>query len=869
MRIAHWWYTVPLRLRSLFDRRRVESELDEELQFHLENAIADGVMAGLAPREARRRALLAMGGPQQRREEIRDARRLNWLLDFLADLRFASRSLRRTPGLTAIVVVTLALGIGMTAMPFSMLDALVLRPYPVPDPEDVVTLVGTSRDQAFGLFSFREYVDLRDRARSYDGVVASTPARGVAFAADARATPRVKTGVLVSGNYFSVLGVEPALGRGFRPEEDTVPGRDAVVVVGHRFWEQELGADRAAVGRPIRLNGDDFTVVGVLPESFPGMTLFTLPDVFVPLAMARRFSTDPKKDFFEDRDDRELRVMARLAPGTTLRAARGEIAGIAAAFRREHPAVSRDRDAAVRTAFEMRTRADDGNWKFSVAFTVLGVAVLLVASTNVAGLLLSRARARTREVAVRLALGAGRSRLVRLLLAESLILSGIGAGCGVLAAFAGIEYLQEFNIPAELPVTVPFRMDVRVLLASLGVAGLAALLCGLTPALQSTRADLVTGLKASDVEPRGRKRLWGRSALVVVQVAMSLMLLAASLLMARSFREGAAEGVGFVKERLLMAAFDPRLVQYDAARTRQFYEQLTERVAAIPGVVGVGLSRHPPLNLDGFEALSFVPEGYQLPAGRESFVAPVDVVDTGFFGTVGIALLRGRGFLASDTGEAPRVAVVNETLARRYWPDGDAVGKRIRLDHRDGEPVEVVGVARTVKYESTDEKPRDFVYLPLGQSPQARLVLLLRTAGDPLLHVDALREVVRGLVVGSMGVVGLVLTVAGLYGLIAYNVSRRTKEIGIRLAVGATPATAFRIVLGGGLALVGIGTAIGLVLGLGVEKLMIAALFDARGTDLVAYLVVVPSMLLITVLAAWVPARRAARIPPTLALRHE
>lgn len=898
MRIQHWWFTTPLRLRSLLRGRQVEQELDEELRFHLENKIEEGIAFGLSPAEARHRALRAMGGLEQHKEEMRESRRVHWLTDFFADVRYAFRSLRRTPGLSLLVVVTLALGIGLTAAPFSMLDALVFRPYPVPSPGEVVNLVATSRDDAFGLFSYREYLDVRSHVESYDGVVASTSPRAVGFAVEPGATPQVRTGVMVSGDYFRVLGVEPSVGRGFRPEEDRVPGRDAVVVLGPDFWQREFAGDPGVVGRVVRLNGTDFTVVGVAPETFTGMLIFTRPDLYIPLSMARVFSTDPQKDFFEDRDDRELRLHGRLADGATLRQARDELAALAREFARQYPDLYRSRDATVRTHTEMRTRGDDPNWKFGVIFSVLGVAVLLVACTNVAGLLLSRARTRRREVAVRLSMGSWRFRLVRLLLTESLVLALLGGLGGVALGYAAIDFLQRFSIPSELPLTIPFRMDWRVLLASLVVSVATALFCGLAPALQSARTDLVRGLKTADVDLPGRRRLWGRSALVVAQVAMSLMLLTVTFLMARSFRETALRGGGIGRHDLLMVHLDPRLAQYDAARTERFYELLTARVRDMAGVHGVGLTVNPPLGLGAFRTLAFVPDDVQMPADRESFAASMDAVDEGTFAALGVPILRGRGFLAGDTAETPRVAVVNEHLANRFWPGGDAVGRRIRLDHRGGTPVEIVGVARTVAYASPGEKPIDFVYLPLAQHPVARMVLLVRTAGDPLRLAGPMREVVRELdpnlpilgtrtyddlvryhtvegpgvavrMVGTMGVVGLVLAIAGLYGLMAYNVTRRTREIGIRMAIGAAPSQVLREVIRQGLVLVTVGVAIGLVLGFGIERLMDSMLFDTPGVDLVAYLVVVPAMVLVILLAAYLPARRASRISPTLALRHE
>ncbi|MEX0879966.1 MAG: ABC transporter permease [Thermoanaerobaculia bacterium] len=894
--MEHWWFTAPLRLRSILRRRRVERELDEELQFHLEQKIEEGIADGLSPDEARDRAMRAMGGLDQKKEEMRDMLRIHWLTDFVDDVRYAIRSLRRTPGLTAIVVITLALGIGMTVTPFSMLDALIFRPYPVPHPRDVVTLVSTSHDNSFDSFSYREYLDIRDHTKSYDGVVANAPLGTVGFSAEPGATPQVQGGMLVSGNYFRVLGVEPRLGRGFRENEDEVPGRNAVAVLGPDFWRREFAGDPSVVGRTIRLNATDFTVIGVAPESFPGMQVFARPDLYMPLAMARVFTTDPQKNFFVDREDRELTVRARLKPGTTLRQARNELAVLARDFEREYPKLNRDRGAAVRTQFEMRTQDNDINWKFSVIFTVLALAVLLVACTNAAGLLLSRARTRTREIAIRLAMGAGRFRLIRLLLTESLVLACLGGLGGIAVGYVGIKLMTTFSIPTELPVKIPFRMDTHVLLASLALSVLSAIFCGLAPALQSTRADLVNGLKSADVDVPGRKRLWGRNALVVAQVSMSLMLLAAAFLMFRGFQRTLP--TGFSKDHLLMVRFDPRLVQYDAAQTQQFYELLAERVRETPGVESAAFTQNPPLGLGDFGQVAFVPDGFQMPRDREHFRSAMDTVDEGYFETMGVPILRGRGFLASDTADAPRVAVVNDQFAKHYWPGADALGKRIRLDSRTGTPVEIVGIAQTIKYGEGFDRHTDFVYMPFTQHPVARMVLLLRSSGDPLQMVKPVKDVVRRLdpnmpmletrtyedlyryaavdgpavavrLVGSLGAVGLLLAIAGLYGLVAYNVSRRTREIGIRMAIGARPADVVRLVMGKGLVLVGMGTVIGLAMGIAVEQLLNSMLFNAGGVDITVYLIVVPAMALVTALAAYVPARKASRIAPTLALRYE
>jgi macrolide transport system ATP-binding/permease protein len=902
MGMTHWRFTVPLRLRSILRGREVERELDEELQFHLDKKIEEGIAHGLSSDEARRAALRAMDGLEQRKEEMRDARRIHWLTDFVDDTRYAVRSLRRTFGLTAFVVVTLALGIGLSAAGFSMVDGLIFRPYPILHPTNVMTLVSTTRDKDFDDFSNREYLDIRRSTKSYDGVIASTTMQAVGFSAEAGVPPRIKGGMLVSGNYFRVLGVEPQLGRGFREDEDQVAGRDAVVVLGHDFWMHEFGGDPSILGRTLRLNGADFSVIGVAPESFPGMLLFSRPDLYMPLAMARVFSLDPRKRFFEDRDDRELTLRARVKAGTTLAAARSELAVLAQNFEREYPKVNRDRGAAVLTQFEMRTRDDANEWKFIVIFAVLALAVLLVACTNVAGLLLSRAQTRTREIAVRLAIGAGRFRLVRMLLTESLMLAAGGGAGGVAVAYIAIRFFHTLSVPTELPTILPFQLDTRVLLASLALSVASAVVCGLAPALQSTRADLVNGLKASadvgDASTSGPKRLWTRNALVVAQVSMSLLLLTGSFLMMRGFHNGVAAGTDFAKDHLLMAGFDPRLVQYNPAQTQQFYTLLAARARLASGVVSAGLTQNPPLGLGVFDRLAFVPDGFVMPRDRENFTATLDSVDEGFFPTMGIGMLRGRGFRASDTADAPRVAVVNQQFANHYWPGADALGQRIRLDSRTGRSVEIVGVAQTVKYRQTTERPTDFVYVPAAQHPVARMVLLLRSTGDPHQLIDPLKDVVRALdanlpisevrtyedvyrynavegpgvgieIVGVMGAVGLVLAIAGLYGLVAHTVSRRTREIGIRMAIGAGPSDVLRLVLGKGLVLVGTGTAIGLALGLGLERLMNAFLFNAGGVDVLAYIVVVPSLLLVTMLAAYVPARRASRIAPTQALRYE
>jgi predicted permease len=445
---------------------------------------------------------------------------------------------------------------------------------------------------------------------------------------------------------------------------------------------------------------------------------------------------------------------------------------------------------------------------------------------------------------------------------------------------------------------IPFQMNTRVLTASVCISVVSAVICGLVPALQSSKTNLVEGLKAADVDVPGRKRLWGRSVLVVAQVAMSLMLLTASFLMVRGFQNTLLDGMEFSKDHLLMTTFDPRLVQYDSVQTKQFFKVLKDRVRDTAGVESATLTHNVPMGRDDFDAMEFVPDGFQMPKDRENFTSVMDTVDEDYFATMQIPILRGRAFLSSDTADSPRVAIVNEYFAHHYWPGQDVVGKRFRLDRSDGVPVEIVGIAQTIKVRDTFDKNADFVYLPMAQHPNARMVLMVRSSGDPLQLVPAVKDVVRRMdpnmpllhtmtfedmylnrairgpavamkLVGAMGVVGLLLTVAGLYGLVAYNVSRRTREIGIRMALGAASGDVLRLMMGRGMLLVAIGTGIGIVMGFGVERMMNSMVFNAGGVDFVAYAVVVPLLFVVTMLAAFVPARRAARIEPTRALRYE
>jgi macrolide transport system ATP-binding/permease protein len=810
------------------------------------------------------------------------------------DLRFAVRMLFKNPGFTLVAVLSLAIGIGVNAAMFSLADALLLRPLSVSRPSEVVSVESRTPSEPFGDLSYRDYVDFRDRSQSFAGLVAFTTST-FGFSARPDELPQMKMGMLVSGNLFRVMGVEPELGRGFRPEEDQTQGRDAVVVLGHDFWEKQLGADRSLIGHKVRLNGIEFTVIGVAPERFTGMDQYFRPSMFLPLMMAPRLAANPEHNMLERRDDRGLTVKGRLKPGVSTARAQAELAGIAKGLEQTYPATNRDQGVAVRT--ELQTRIErHGDAALVAMLMTLAALVLLVACANLASLLLSRARARSREIAIRLAVGAGRLRLIRQLLAESLAIALAGGVASLFLAGAGVAFLSRIQIPTDLPIVISIKIDGRVLWFSLAVSLISTLLFGLAPALQASRTSLVPVLKGGDADSSGKQRLWGRNALVVAQVALSLVLMAVAAMLFRGFRSELMSGPGFRTDHLAMMSFDPTLVRYSEAQTQRFYKQLSERTRATPGVRSAALSNVIPMAPNQHQE-SIVPEGYQLPKDQKSVSVFADTVDEGFFDTMAVPIGRGRGFRESDTAGAPHVAVVNQVLADHYWPNLDAVGKRFRLNDGNGPWVEIVGVAKTGKYLWIGEPPTEYLYLPLAQHPQSNMALVVQSAGDAASLVAPLREMVRGLdanqpvydvrtmsdyyqmravsvptmiieTVGTMGLIGLLLAMVGLYGLMAFSVARRTREIGIRMAIGADRAAVVRMVLRQGLTLALTGVAIGIAASFAAET-GVNAVFSSTGRDLTAYLLIAPALLVVIMLAAWIPARRASQVDPMRALRYE
>jgi macrolide transport system ATP-binding/permease protein len=811
------------------------------------------------------------------------------------DVRHACRMFARNPGFTAIAVLSLALGIGANSAIFSLADALLLRPLPIRDPGAVVTIGTAPPDSPYGGVSYANYRDFRDRLRSFDGVAAYTFSTwGVATSAKDAA--RMRMGLFVSGNFFQVLGVEPALGRGFSRDEGQAPGRDAVVVLSHEFWKTHFAASPSAIGQSIRINGIDFTVVGVAPEKFTGIERYVRPAMFVPLMMKQRLDAS-KDDPLEKRGDHGLTVKARLRPGASIETARAELATVWRGLQRQYPEENRGRIAAVKT--EIQVRYQEYVYDAVMVSFLMGLValVLIIACANVANLLLARARSRSREIAIRLALGAGRLRLIRQMLLESAMLALMGGLLGIAFAYGGIRFLQGIQIPTDLPVVIGVQLDHRVLLFSLFAALATALLFGLAPALHSTRTDLVPALKAGGQGARGKRRTMGRNALVIGQVALSMALLVAAGMLVDAVRKTATLNPGFRTDHVLTMEFDTALVRYTDAQTRTFYREIRDRARALPGVRSVAMSCYIPFSPNGV-VKTVVPEGYQFPKGVESAPIGAAVVDENYFDTMKTAIIRGRGFTAGDKDGARRVAVVNAEFAKTYWPKQDPIGKRFRLNDGQGPWVEVVGLTKTNKYWFIAEPPIQYFYLPFAQEAASRMSLIVETAGDPGAVAAPLREAVRSLdpnqpiynvrtlssfyqqraistvamltqMVAAMGLLGLTLALVGLYGLIAYSVSRRTQEIGIRMAIGATKAEVVRMVLRQGLALVLSGMLAGGAISFALARLLTAALAGLGAPNPITYVVVPVALVLITLAACYIPARRASLIDPIRSLRYE
>lgn len=813
------------------------------------------------------------------------------------EIRFALRLLVRNPGFTIVATLSLALGIGANSAIFSLADALLLRPLAIDHPDSVVNVSTDPATQSGGMggVSFPDYRDFRDKAHSFDGLAAMNLAT-VGVAKSANDSARLRGAMMVSGNLFQVLGVEPALGRGFLADEDAVSGRNPVTVLAYDFWRTEFGSDHSILGRTIRINGIDFSVVGVAPKSFTGVDQYVRPNLYIPAAMSQRLgaSTD---DPVEDRKRHDFGVKGRLKAGVSLEQAQAELATIWRGLEPLHSTADQQRVPRIRTELQARVVQDPPDaYLITLLMALVGV-VLIIACANVANLLLGRARGRSREIAIRLALGVTRARLIRQLLTESMLLAFLGAIVGLGFAYGGIRFLQTIQIPTDLPIMIVPELDGRVLVFSFACAIASAIIFGLTPALQSSKPDLVPALKSSESEHPAKGRLTGRNLLVIAQVAMSMILLIATGMLMDGFRNVMVLNPGFRIDHILTMEFDTAFVRYSKTQSHDFYRELVEKTRALPSVRAVALASVVPLS-PAQNGGNVAPEGYDFPKGQSTASILYSVVDENYFDVLQTPIVRGRAFTATDKEDSQAVVIVNEQFAKTYWPGQDAIGKRLRIDSKKDEWLQVVGIAKTGKYTYTGEPPMSFVYLPFAQNPRQNMYLMTNTYGDPGALAGPLRELVHTLnadipvfnvrtmedfyqiraisimrmiveVVGTMGAVGLTLALIGLYGLVAYSVARRTREIGIRMAIGAARSDVLKMVLRQGLKLSVAGICIGGLISVVVSRALTAGLIGLGHANSATYIVVPVVLLLVTMVSCYLPALRASRTDPMVALRYE
>ena len=874
------------RLQSLRSRPRLERELDAELAMHLELETEKNRKAGMSEEEARRAARISLGGVDQTKEQVRDAWGAGALEGLTQDVRYGLRSLRQTPAFTVAVVLTLALGIGANTAIFSVVNGVLLRPLPYGEPERLVVLrqsLAQPATPSIG-FSEKELVDYRAASKTLEGLVEyHTMSFTLLGGAEAQ---RVQTGV-VSPDFFDFLGVAPLLGRNFRAEDD-LPGADAVLMLSYDYWQRRHGGDAKVVGKVFQMNNRPHTVVGVLPNvpQFPNENDVYMPSSACPFRSSQRTR--------ENRAGRMLSVYGRLRPGTTLAQARSDLAAVSSGLAADHadfyPRGSGFTASATSLGDELTLRARP------TLLVLLGAVgcVLLIACANVANLMLSRMLRRSRELAMRAALGAGRGRLVRQLLTESTLLALIGGVIGLALAAAGLDLLVAFTARFTTRAS-EVGIDGPVLAFTLAVSVLTGMLFGALPAL-TARPELAEVMKEESTRAGGgsHKRR-ARSLLVVSQVAFSFMLLIAAGLMLRSFWKLQQVDPGFRTDNVLTAGVALNWSKYDTdEKVRAFGDELVRKLESDPEVSSAALSFGVPLGQSNAFNRRFQIEGRPVEQSARPTL-DYKVVSPRYFETIGQRLVRGRAFEPKDEHGGAPVAVVNESLARHYWGNQDPIGQRVSFGDEEEPWVTIVGVVGDVRYYGLDREPGQELYRPFAQQPgwgavlvrtrveSSRVVALLRRAVreiDPEQPVDRIRPLsevrsesvarprVTAILLGVFALVALVITAAGIGGVLALSVSQRTVEIGVRMAMGAERSSVLRMILEQGLGLVIGGLALGLVGAVALSRLIERLLFGVPGTDPLTYLAVALLLLGVAAIACLLPARRAASVDPLVALRH-
>jgi predicted permease len=895
-----WIQRLSLRLQSLIDRKQSNILLDEELQFHLEQQIAENIAAGMSANEARYAAMRLFGNPTSLKEETRDSWGWIWLEQFAQDLRYGARSLAKNPGFTLVAIFAVALGIGVNAGIFSVLNGVALKLLPVPSADQIVSI-----DQLFsgkvhrnvhgepGLFSYSEYKTYRDNNSVFSGLLAYAPFIGdVPLGGE---TPKPLMGAAASCNFFDVLEEHPALGRPFVEMDCSAPGANPVAVLSDDLWRNQFASDPKIVGKTISLNRTKFVVIGVAASGFRGLDPW--PSQFwIPVTMQK--SLEPDSDLLPQDNTGWLAPLGRIRPGVSLNEVRANLSIIAATIDHQYP--ERTTKLVIHPATFLG-RAEERSMAFGIGGIVLAAVglVLLIACANVANLLLARASARQKEITIRRSIGGSRWRIVRQLLTESLLIAFLGGLLGSVLVFwslGGIARYLLSHLPHDAPQLMwDVRPDAHVWAYALLLTAITGIVFGLAPALHATRQDLSSALKGDTSTFFGKNASGGpagsrlRSTLVGVQAAVCMVLLIAAGLLMRGLYSTQTVDPGFDMKGVLQARFDLSSAQgYDAQRAQTFQREFIARTKALPGVDGVEQARVAPLG-DQFLGMEFTPSGQS-----ESRTVEFNVVSPGYFALLQMPIVRGRTFSEAETKADAGVCVITESTARQLWPGLDAIGQTLRDE--DKKVNQIVGVVRDSQSSHLGHSDGLFVYTPAGPKEQRTAQLLVHTANNDAATIKSIREVARDLdpdlivdvtklednmelwrtpsrIVAALssvlGALALLLAAIGLYGVVSYGVSQRIREIGIRLALGADGRDVIRLVLRQAMRPVVVGAAIGIAAAAAVSKVLSGVLYGISTHDPIAFIGVPVFLLAIALLSSYVPARRVSRLDPTDALRHE
>ena len=878
-----------LRCIGLRPSQAADADFSAEIESHIAFHTDDLIRSGLGAAEARRQALIRLGGAEQTRQAHRERRTLPWLESLGRDLAYALRTLAKHRGATAIAILSIGLGIGANATIFSMVSRFVLRPAPMGDPTTLLALHTTfNQDQCCNQFPYPVYADLRDEAQSFSGVAAYDEL--VPASISGNGEPERVWGQAVTSNFFSVTQLPMVLGRGFAVDEENAQK----IVLGAALWRRRFNADPAIVGKTITLSGHAYTVTGVVTPAFHGADQILYTEFWVPLGIVSQLAPNTPSE--SARQFHWLNVLARLKPGVTRAEARAELGTLAGRLAEANPATDKGNRFLFEQAGSLPPRDRDTVLIFFAALSVVVLLVLAIAGANVANLLFAQAAARQRDMAVRLALGASRARLQRQMLTESLFL-GLGGGIvGILISIWATSALSSFRLPVPVPLDVSIDVDWRVLLYSFALSLLSGILLGLAPAWAAARPLLANALKGEDALARPGRRFTLRNCLVVAQIAMSVILLCATGLFLRSLQSASTMSIGFRTDNMLMMSFDPSVHGYSPERSVNFMRQLQTRVAALPGVVSAVVTDTAPLS-GGNRS-----DGFRIPGSPDVASSYIDadmfVATHGYFDTLGIPLIAGTDF-GTESVTSPRVAIVNQAFVQQVLGGQDPIGTQVS---GAGTVYRIIGVVGNVKSRTLGEETRPVLYRSMqqtvGSDPSSMgYTLIVRTAGNPSTLVQSVRGQIYSLdrsmaiynqetmaehiqaayflphlaaaLFGTFGVIGLVLASVGLYGVMSFSVSRRTREIGIRMALGAQPGTVERLVLGQGMVLTLIALLLGWPAAWMLAKMASSFLYGIQPHDALTFALVPPFLALIALVASYIPARRAASIDPMQALRAE